>query len=199
MNYILKDENAVYYECGFSCDNVVYLCLGSEAFFITDSRYTHEANEYVKGATVIEGDRRDLFQTVRVFIQKSKVKKIDYNPSEWSVESYEKIASELSSVEFVKEPNFSQKKRIQKSNEEIEILTRAAQLGKEAFDNFAIYLKEQGLGLSEERLHFEAENIFKKQGKLGLSFSPIVAFGANAAKPHALPTNELLNKNELVS
>lgn len=65
MNFILKDENAVFYECGFSCDNVVFLKLGSEAFFITDARYTTEAKGGSKNATVLEGDRRDLLKTGR--------------------------------------------------------------------------------------------------------------------------------------
>ena len=48
MNFILKNENAIYYECNFSCDNVTFLSLGSEKFFITDARYTIEAKEYAK-------------------------------------------------------------------------------------------------------------------------------------------------------
>jgi len=27
MNFILKDENAVFYECGYSCDNEFLLCV----------------------------------------------------------------------------------------------------------------------------------------------------------------------------
>ena len=53
MNYMLKDENAIYYECGYSCDNALYLSLGSESFFITDSRYTIDARQNVKGAKVV--------------------------------------------------------------------------------------------------------------------------------------------------
>ena len=37
MNYMLKDENAIYYECGYSCDNALYLRFGKEAYFITDA------------------------------------------------------------------------------------------------------------------------------------------------------------------
>jgi Xaa-Pro aminopeptidase len=198
VNFILKDENAVYYECGFSCDNVVFLSFGNEAFFITDARYTHEARQYVKNATVIEGDRRDLYKTVREIITNSKVKEIVFNPSEWSVDAYEKLSSELLHVSFEKEQNFSQQKRIIKTREEIEILKTASTLGKEAFDALATYLKQNGLGASEQRLHFEAELIFKKMGELGLSFSPIVALGKNAAKPHALPTADVLSEGELV-
>ena len=57
MNYMLKDENAIYYECAYSCDNALYLSLGSEAFFITDSRYSIDAGQNVQGAkVVINGD-----------------------------------------------------------------------------------------------------------------------------------------------
>jgi len=198
VNFILKDENAVYYECGFSCDNVVFLTLGSESFFITDSRYTHEAAQYVTKAEVIEGDRRDLYKTVRDIITKSKVKEIVFNPSEWSVDAYEKLSLELLHVSFKKEPNFSQLKRVIKTQDELEILKTASYLGKIAFDDFATFLKTQGLGVSEQRLHFEAELIFKKLGELDLSFSPIVALGKNAAKPHALPTSDILQSGELV-
>jgi len=49
---MLKDENAIYYECGYSCDNALYLRLGSDAYFITDSRYTIDASQNVLGAEV---------------------------------------------------------------------------------------------------------------------------------------------------
>jgi Xaa-Pro aminopeptidase len=198
MNYILRDENAVYYECGFSCDNVVFLKLGSEAFFITDARYTTQAAELVKNAEVLLGDRRDLFITVRSLIEKAKITELSFNPSEWSVAGFAKFSQDLSSVEFKQVPNFSQQKRIIKSSDELSILKNASHLGKVAFDNFANFLVNKGLHVSEQRLHFEAEAIFKNFGELELSFSPIVALGKNAAKPHALPSTDTLSSKELV-
>ncbi len=59
MNYILRNENAIYYECGYSSDNALYLRLGSEAWLITDSRYTVEACEQVRDAEVIEAETED--------------------------------------------------------------------------------------------------------------------------------------------
>ena len=197
MNYILKNENAVYYECGFSCDNEVFLKLGSEAFFITDARYTTEASEVVKHAVVLEGDRRDLLKTARLLIRKSGIKAIAYNPSEWSVDEFARLSDKLS-LTFQKKPNFSQAKRIIKSDAELDILRQAAIYGKDAFYRFGEFLHKDGLGIDEKMAHFEAEAIFKYRGQLGLSFSPIVAFGANAAKPHALPTTTQLTQNELV-
>ena len=197
MNYILRDENAVFFECGFSCDNAVFLKLGSEAFFITDARYTTEAKDCIRNACVLEGDRRDLLKTARLLIRKSGIKTLDYNPSEWSVDAYARLSDKLR-ITFHKKPNFSQQKRIIKSEAELEILKKAALFGKDAFHRFGEFLKHDGLSMDEKMAHFEAEAIFKYKGQLELSFSPIVAFGANAAKPHALPSNKALEKGELV-
>ena len=188
MNYILKDENAVYYECGFSCDNVVFLKLGSEAFFITDSRYDTEAKQYIKNANVIITERRDMYPKVRELIQSAKIEELVFNPREWSLYEYSEFTKDIDSVKFKQVYNFSQQKRIIKSEDELDILRKASELGAKAFDNFANYLNEHGLGVAEQRLHYEAENIFKNGGELGLSFSPIFAIMSNAAKCHALPS-----------
>jgi len=190
MNYILKDENAVYYECGFSCDNVVFLKLGSEAFFITDSRYDTEAKQYIKNAEVIITERRDMFPKVRELIKNAKIKELIFNPREWSLYEYSEFTKDLDTVDFKEVHNFSQEQRIIKTDDELNILRKASEYGAKAFDNFAKFLNEQGLGVAEQRLHYEAENIFKNGGELGLSFSPIFAIMSNAAKCHSLPSGE---------
>jgi len=197
MNYILKDENAVYYECGFSCDNEIFLKFGSESFFLTDARYMEEAKESLKDTQVILMDRRDPFKVARELIRKSAIKSLVYNPLEWSVDEFENLSSKLS-INFRKSINFSQKKRVIKRDDELEILRKAAIFGAKAFDSFAIFIAREGFGLSEKRLFNEAENIFKNYGELELSFAPIVALNQNAAKPHAFATDELLQKNSLL-
>ena len=74
-NFILKNENAIYYECKFSCDNVIFLSLGSEKFFITDARYTIEAKEYAKNCEVIESANPNGFNlTLKIFRHLCKYK-----------------------------------------------------------------------------------------------------------------------------
>ncbi len=197
MNYILKDENAVYYECGFSCDNELFLKLGDGAFFLTDSRYFDEAREYIRDTQVVLMDRRDPFKVARELIRKSHIKSLTYNPLEWSVDDFEKLSSKLS-INLKKSINFSQKKRIIKSKIELDILREASLLGARAFESFAGFVAKNGMRLSEKRLFNTAENIFKDHGELELSFAPIVALDENAAKPHALPTDKILKDDMLL-
>jgi len=189
-NYILRDENAVYYECGFSCDNVIYLRLGSEAFFITDPRYVLEAKEFVKGAEVIDAQKA-LYEKAVELIKKSKIKELHFDPNDWSVSAFEQLSKTLP-ITFTQATNFSQKKRIIKSSDEIEIIKKAAKLGASAFNALAKHINEFGLDKTEKYLFFDAIEKFQKHGEYALSFEPIVALNENAAKPHALPSTKIL-------
>jgi len=194
--YILRDENAVYYECGYSNDNALFLRLEDAAWLVTDSRYTTEAKEAVHGAEVVEAS--DLIKAVRGLLRTHRVRKLVYDPKEWPVEALEALHSKLPRLFLRPDPAFSHRKRMLKSPEEIALLARAAELGREAFRAFGAYVAREGVGLSEKRLHFVAEGILRREGAYALSFDPIVAVGANAAKPHALPTERVLRRGDLL-
>jgi len=195
MNYIVKDENAIYYECGYSSDNALFLKLGSEAFFITDSRYTIEAQENVKDATVIID--ANLYLQANQLIMKSKIKKLIYDPKEWTLFYFALLNKDLK-IKFKEIPDFSHKKRVIKSSEELLKLKKAVSLGAKAFDKFSELINESGFKKDENMLTFLAKSMLSKQGDYTLSFDPIVAVNANAAKPHALPTDMKLRKNDLL-
>jgi len=195
MNYMLKDENAIYYECNYSCDNALYIRLGSEAFFITDSRYTIDATENVVHAKVIID--RDLYGRATKILKKHKVKKIIFDPKEWTVAGFEKISQSVK-IKFKAVSDFSHTKRIVKSDEELKIIAKAAKLGAKAFKHLAKEFRKNGFGETEYTLTHRAKAILGDFGKYELSFDPIVAINKNAAKPHATPTDTILEKNDLL-
>jgi Xaa-Pro aminopeptidase len=194
MDYIHRDESAVYYECGFSCDNALFLRLGSEAFFITDARYTTEAKERVRGAEVMEA--RDLFKAARELLKKSGAARLVYDPKEFSARDIEQLRR-LRTLSLIPKPDLSHDKRIIKRPDEIAKIERAVELGAQSFNEVARMLSESA-GKSEKRLAFEAEAILRRYGELELSFTPILAFDENAAKPHATPTDKPLQEGTLV-
>lgn len=195
-NYILKNENAIYYECGFSCDNVIFLTLGKESFFITDARYTLEAKEKIKtNCKVIETS--DLIKESRRLIKKNKIKKLSFDPNDFSYASFIALSKKID-IKFISKPNFSQLKRIIKSDDEIKLLSKAAILGREGFNNFAKFISNNKKIKSEKELYFKAFESLTQMGELTTSFDPIVAINENSAKPHALPTSKKLINNDLL-
>lgn len=195
QNYILLNENAIYYECGFSCDNVIFIKLGKESFFITDARYTIEAKQYTQNCKVIESS--NLVEEAQRVLKKSKIKKIDFDPNDFTYSLYEKLTFGLK-TEFIKKENFSKLKRIIKTDEEIEFLRKASKIGKKGFKQLAKYIRKNGFEQKETFLHFKAIEKLSSFGKYDLSFDPIIAINENAAKPHALPTNKKLKLNDLL-
>jgi Xaa-Pro aminopeptidase len=192
--YIIQNENALYYECGFSCDNALFLRFGTdEAYFITDGRYVAEAKENITNAEVVDA-KRDLIKKARDIIKKARLKRIVFDPLEFSVARFNALSKNLN-LFFASQKNFSQKKRIIKTPKEIELLETAAMIGKDGFGRFEQILKTCGIGENEEGLHYKAEDSMKFGGQNELSFKPICAINENAAKPHALPNKNKTLKN----
>ncbi|MGM0519541.1 MAG: M24 family metallopeptidase [Campylobacterota bacterium] len=194
-NFILVNENAIYYEANFSCDNVIFLKLGKEQFFITDARYTTEAKEFAKNCNVIESS--NLIKTAIDILSKNRIKKIVFDPNDFTYSMFLKISENLK-TQFIPEENFSKLRRIVKTNNEIQYLKKASKLGRQGFKDLAKYIKKNGFNQTEEYLHFKAIEKLTKSGKLDVSFDPIVAINKNAAKPHALPTKKRLELNDLI-
>lgn len=192
LNYILKDENAVYFECGYSCDNEIFIKFQNRGFFITDSRYAIEARSIITNSEVIES--RDIIKSARLLLRSLGVRDMIYNPSDFSYFDFVNLSRDLH-INFIAKNEFSKLKRQIKSSLEIEILKEAARLGASKFDELS---QEISSGMSEKTINFKAENIFRDGGNLALSFNPITAINANAAKAHALPLDERIKSNDLL-
>ena len=189
MDYILNKENEIYYECNWSSDNAIFLCLKGDKFIITDGRYILDAKENAK-AEVIEA--KDLIKKAKEIILKYRPKKLKIDPLSWNKKEY----NELSKVAVLNnEPFFSFKKRVVKTPKEIEIIKKAAKKGAKAFDEFAKVIET---GINEYELSFRFKEKLTKRGKRNISFEPIIAINENAAKPHATLSNKKLKKGDLL-
>ena len=189
MNYILNKENEIYYECGWSSDNSLFLCLDGQRYVITDGRYTLDAKEKAK-AEVIEA--RDLVKKAKELILKHKVKKLKIDPNNWSYKDYTQLAKV---VNLQNDENLSFKKRMIKTPDELKIIKQAVKEGAKAFDEFAKVIEE---GIDEYELSYRFKEKLTKRGRRPLSFEPIVAINENAAKPHAEVSEKVLKKGDLL-
>jgi len=189
MDYIVNKENEIYYECGWSSDNALFLKLGDYRYVITDGRYTLEAKE-AADAEVVEA--KDLVKKAKELILKHRIKRIVLDPINWSYESYKEF-SKITKIQNNK--YFSHKKRMIKTPKELEIIKKAVKKGAIAFNEFANEIKE---GTDEYELSYKFKEFLTKRGKRELSFEPIVAINENAAKPHARVSGKKLKKNDLL-
>ena len=189
MDYILNKENEIYYECGWSSDNAVFLSLGDNRYVITDGRYTLEAKEKAN-AQVVES--KNLLKKAKELILKHRPKSLKIDPLNWDENSYKELSKV---VRLQKRPYMSHKKRMIKSDKELEIIQKAVRFGAEAFEAFK---KEIETGIDEYELSFRFKEKLTLRGRRELSFEPIVAINENAAKPHAQVSEKILQKGDLL-
>ncbi|OBV29215.1 X-Pro aminopeptidase [Helicobacter sp. CLO-3] len=193
-SFITTDESAQYFESGYSCDNAILLKLDSGVFFITDSRYTTEARENLKqGVQLIESHA--LLDSAIEILGKARVKELAFDPRMLCVQDFERLSSKLDKCKLTPAPNFHQLKRIIKSDEEIRLIQKSQQLNKKAYKKFAKLIQK---GMRECELYALSKNILEKNGAYSLSFNPILGINANAAKPHALPSEVRLRHGDLI-
>jgi len=195
-NFILQNENGIYFECGYSCDNAIYISLGNETFFITDGRYAVDVKENIKNNSEIIISN-DLLKEARKVLKKSKIKKLHFDPNDFSVATFEALSFKLD-IKFIQNPNFSKHKRIIKTEDEIKLIKTAMELGRDGFTKFAEYVANDGFGKSEQYLAYMAQTFLSQSGKYPLSFDPIIAINENSAKPHAVPTSKIYQEGDLL-
>ncbi|RDU59720.1 M24 family metallopeptidase [Helicobacter marmotae] len=199
--YITLNENAQYYECGFSCDNALILRIDDERYFFTDARYSLEAKESTFPHTqVIESS--DFLQSAQEVLKKAQVKELIFNPQELSLALYQSLEARCEAISCSLKPkaNFHQYLRIIKTQDEIDKIAKSQKLNKKAFKHFGNALQKMlKKSPNEKQLHYQAMGFLSHFGDYELSFEPIVGINANAAKPHALPSPKcLLHKNDVL-
>lgn len=124
---------------------------------------------------------------------------IIFDPTNLNVELYAKLLPHLN---LVPKPRFHQHLRQVKTPREIALIQESQRLNKRAFKRLAKHLsghlQKHAHGKSEREINFLARQFLCDFGENELSFSPITALNANAAKPHALPTDSRLRKGDLL-
>lgn len=85
--------------------------------------------------------------------------------------------------------------RVIKTEEEIQLIKKSVLLNEKVFQTVHKSIEP---GMTEIEIALALEQTMRKMGAEGPSFETIVAFGQNAAKPHAVPCNRILKDGELV-
>jgi len=78
---------------------------------------------------------------------------------------------------------------------EVDRIRRACAIADDAFQTL---LPRLGSGLTEREFALELEFAMRERGASGNSFDPIIASGPNGAKPHHMPSDRVIGRNELI-
>lgn len=165
-----------------------------QAVFITDFRYTEQANEQIKEFRVVQAEKNLMDQAVQTVsslgIQKLAFEQ-DYMTYSTAVQYKEKMDVELEPIS-----NLIEKIRMVKTPEEISILKAAAKIADDAFEHICGFIRP---GLKEIEVSNELEFFMRKQGATSSSFDIIVASGLRSALPHGVATDKVIETGDMIT
>jgi Xaa-Pro aminopeptidase len=163
-------------------------------YIFTHGIYKEAVVKQVKNFTLIDIKRENpISKSVKEIVEKEQIKRLGFEAFDLKVQEYERLTKEVNK-KLLKPTTLISKMRIKKTPDEIKEIKKACLLGDEAYEYLLTKLKP---GVSEIELAVDYEFFIKKYGAT-LSFDSIVAFGANASKPHHVPTNTKLKQNQFV-
>ncbi len=168
----------------------------STPYLFTDSRYILQAEEEAEGFRVQLYDK-GLMPTLQKLLPGLGVKKLGFESHYLLHSTAIRLGKMAGRIKVSLEPLTGAVERFRevKTEDEIERIRRAVSLNEQVFRTVYPTVKP---GMSESQIALSIENTMREMGAEGPSFETIVAFGTNAARPHAVPGGRVLQRGETV-
>jgi Xaa-Pro aminopeptidase len=188
----------VRYLTGFTGSAGVVLVAGDTALFVTDGRYTQRATEELAAAGVdaqVEigltgAAQRDLLVGA---IEAGNRLGLEEHSVTWGQQI--EYTSAFAGVELVPAGAPVEALRRVKDAGEVDRIRRACAIADDAFQTL---LPRLAAGLTERAFALELEFAMRERGASGNSFDPIIASGPNGSRPHHMPSDRVIEHNELI-
>jgi len=191
--FIVSSRPNLRYLTGFTGEGIS-LVSHSEAVLITDRRYEVEAGEEAPDCQVIFAEQGYL-REVASYLARLEQPRAGFESQHLTYANYRKLAELAEGAELVPTEGIVEEQRAIKDDTEIAAIRRAAQvIGKAVTQVVA----ELVVGVTERELSLRLREAILQAGGDDVSFEPIVAFGENSARAHAVSTARQLSQGDIV-
>ena len=186
------------YLTGFTGSAALLLVSGDDALFVTDGRYGERSHDELSAAGV--GARIEIGltgaaqrQTLVDAVAGGSRLGLEQHDVSWAQQL--DYAEAFAGVELVPAGELVEALRRVKDAGEIDRIRRACAIADDAFESL---LPRFAQGLTEQEFALELEFAMRERGASGNSFDPIIASGPNGSRPHHMPSDRVIRRNELV-
>lgn len=182
------------YITGFTGTAGTAIISRTDARFITDFRYTKQANEQINDFKVIE-HQGGLIEEIKNQLKEMNITHLGFEKEHVTYHQYEQFRDSFD-VTLVPVSGMLEALRLIKTDDELAIMKQAAKIADDAFEHIQSFIKP---GVREIDISNELEFFMRKQGATASSFDTIVASGERSALPHGVASNKKIQTGELVT
>lgn len=195
---VVSEKNRFYFTEFASTFGYLVLMPNNKSVFLTDPRYYEMAQSLaMEGVEVRQiANGASVGSMVVDLLNERNVKTLGFEDTEITVSEYQSLKEQLADFEFVpigKHINFV---RSFKTEQEIEYIKKAQSITDIAFAAILGFIRP---GVTEREIAIELEYQMQKNGAEGLAFDTIIASGVNSSKPHAHPTDKIIELGDPVT
>jgi len=190
--YLILDRANTLYASGLRCSSSYILLTVDAAFFLTDFRYLEIAKQSIPEFSVLL-QKKPVADIARL-ARREKVRRIGFETS-LPFGMMTQFHESFEDCEFMATDAPLTDARIRKSKAEIETIRKSVLLADAAYHDLA---EDVGEGMSETQVRNRLRRLIERHGGEKESFDSIVAAGANASRPHAVPGERLLKRGDVV-
>ncbi|HEY90407.1 MAG TPA: aminopeptidase P family protein [Dehalococcoidia bacterium] len=194
---ISQPENR-FYLSGFDGSDGYLFITGDRAVLATDFRYTEQAERQAPDYEIfrISGQVSAWLPGLVSGINSGK---LGFEAENVSFNLHSRLTAALAEarngLSLTPTDGVVGKLREMKEPDEIELISRAAELADTAYERVADRIQP---GMTEKEIAWELERTMRESGSEGMPFEIIVASGPNAALPHHQPSMRRIQKNETI-
>lgn len=182
------------YMTGFTGTAGVALISATDAVFITDFRYTEQAEKEIQGFRIVQ-HTKTVVEEVAKQAKDMNVRLLGFEKEDMSYGLYE-LYNKTVEAEMKPVSGLVEQLRMVKTADELVVLKAAAQIADDAFEHIITFIQP---GMTELDVSNELEFFMRGQGATSSSFSIIVASGIRSALPHGVATNKVIETGDFVT
>lgn len=192
---IITGETNIRYITGFTGDESYAVVTQNEAFFVTDFRYTEQAQNEAPDFEIImhEGD---MLGTIAKRLKQTDVTSIGFEEDFVTYSLFKKIEKNFSWIDLVPTSKIIESLRIIKDAEEIELIKKAIEISDGAFSYILTVLKP---GMKEKEVEKLLHNKMLELGAEKNSFDFIIASGKRSSLPHGFASQKVIEEGDFLT
>ncbi len=194
---VYQPENR-YYLSGFTGEDGYLFISNDKAVLATDFRYTEQAGKQCRDCEIVK-IAGDMAGWLPDLVSRLKIKKIGFESGFMTYSFFQRMRDifkdKLPGANLVPVNGVIEAIRAVKEPEEIDLITRAAEIADGAFKHLMERLKP---GMTECQAAWELEKYMRENGSEIMPFNVIVASGPNGAMAHYEAGNRPIQAGEPV-
>ena len=193
---IHRSENMRYLTDGYTGEGCVFVREG-ETVIITDFRYVEQASRQAPHCKVVSTaakhpEKDCVLELTDAYAVKTMAVETDF----LSHDDFEALRKHLPFVKLESLAGIPEELRLVKDEGEIETIRASAAIACRAFENI---LDKIHPGMTEKQVQIMLDFEMLTLGSEGCAFDTISASGANGSLPHAIPSDRVIQKGELLT